>query len=271
MNDGSVRPEHAANEGVIKPINQWTQIPPLDYNCRCTLEQTDEEPNGRDITVKNDTVATNAAVGGSIFIKKQSYFGTVKKLPEEEKHQIEKSTEAMKEYMPYSNVIKMKNGRNVFINDYAHAEELEDNTATAKILVENHDMDVKIPPHTDGHILVGKTNPEFYFKNARADAKRIKGYNGISRGFKSAKDQSCDYVIIDFNKHFDTKKRLDVQKIANKIRNRRTDFEKNEIKGCYVVFGDKSAYVGKEIFIKSLTGNELSDKIREVVKVLNPN
>ena len=59
MGDAEVRPEHAANDGVIKPINQWTKIPPLDYGCRCWLEQTFESPNGRNISVFNGTIANN--------------------------------------------------------------------------------------------------------------------------------------------------------------------------------------------------------------------
>ncbi|MCT2563964.1 phage minor head protein [Chryseobacterium herbae] len=47
INDARVRPEHKAFDGIIKPVNDafWnTHMPPLDWGCRCDLEQTDEEP-----------------------------------------------------------------------------------------------------------------------------------------------------------------------------------------------------------------------------------
>ena len=265
MGDAEVRPEHAANEGVIKPINQWTKIPPLDYGCRCWLEQTFENPNNRDISVYNDTIANNPAVAGELFTKNNGYFQRITK---EDKQAVYANTEKMKEFMPYSRVIEVPNGKKVLVNDFADPNESDDNIATAKILAENHNMDIKIPPHTDGRILVGKKNPEFYFNGKIADAKRIKSYDGISDGFKSAKEQGCNYVIIDFNKHFNANKSLNLQKVANKIRNRRLDFENNELDGCYVVFGKNSVYVGKNIFSKTLSNEDLSNKIKEALKEL---
>lgn len=48
VQDGRVRPEHKALDGTIRPINDpfWdTHTPPLDWGCRCDIEQTDEEPS----------------------------------------------------------------------------------------------------------------------------------------------------------------------------------------------------------------------------------
>ncbi|UDQ55011.1 minor capsid protein [Chryseobacterium indologenes] len=47
INDARVRPEHKILDGIIKPVDDvfWsTHLPPLDWGCRCGVEQTDEEP-----------------------------------------------------------------------------------------------------------------------------------------------------------------------------------------------------------------------------------
>ncbi|HAO08190.1 MAG TPA: hypothetical protein DCQ50_14670 [Chryseobacterium sp.] len=47
VQDGRVRPEHRVLDGTIRPYNDpfWnTHTPPLDWGCRCDIEQTDEEP-----------------------------------------------------------------------------------------------------------------------------------------------------------------------------------------------------------------------------------
>ncbi|WP_407846958.1 phage minor head protein [Chryseobacterium sp. KCF3-3] len=47
VHDARVRPEHKVLDGIIRPFNDpfWdTHTVPLDWGCRCDIEQTDEEP-----------------------------------------------------------------------------------------------------------------------------------------------------------------------------------------------------------------------------------
>ena len=71
VNDARTREQHRALDGLILPINHvfWkTHNVPLDWGCRCDLEQTDEEPSATvpDIAVKG-IFKDNAALSGKVF------------------------------------------------------------------------------------------------------------------------------------------------------------------------------------------------------------
>lgn len=71
VNDARTREKHRALDGLILPINHpfWiTHGLPLDWGCRCGLEQTDEEPSK--VIPKFDVkgvFANNAALSGKVF------------------------------------------------------------------------------------------------------------------------------------------------------------------------------------------------------------
>lgn len=73
VNDSRVRPEHKAFDGVVKPIDDafWsTHLPPLDWGCRCDVEQTDEEPTEAPPASESQktTFKNNASQSGKIFL-----------------------------------------------------------------------------------------------------------------------------------------------------------------------------------------------------------
>ncbi|MGM8362120.1 phage minor head protein [Flavobacterium sp. ARAG 55.4] len=71
VNDARTREKHRALDGLILPINHpfWkTHNVPLDWGCRCSLEQTDEEPST--VIPKLDikgAFQNNAALSGKVF------------------------------------------------------------------------------------------------------------------------------------------------------------------------------------------------------------
>lgn len=76
VGDGRVRPEHKVLDGTIRPFNDpfWnTHTPPLDWGCRCNIEQTDEEPTEikgdvqMNIEFENNPGKTGAIFGGSAY------------------------------------------------------------------------------------------------------------------------------------------------------------------------------------------------------------
>jgi SPP1 gp7 family putative phage head morphogenesis protein len=71
IDDSRTREKHRVLDGLILPINHafWkTHMTPLDWGCRCDLEQTDEEPSNviPDFEVKTG-FNNNAALSGKIF------------------------------------------------------------------------------------------------------------------------------------------------------------------------------------------------------------
>jgi hypothetical protein len=212
MGDAEVRPEHAANEGVIKPVNEWTRIPPLDFGCRCWLEQTTEKPDGRDISAYNDKVANNPALSGELFTGKNSYFGKIEK---NDQKAVRENTDLMKEYMPYNRQIKVGDNT-VLVNDFADLSDLQPNIDAAKIVAEFLKKDVYIRPHM--LIAKGRPNPEFGIgqPNVLADLKTMQeGSNNffVSR-MKSANKQGCESVVMNIDNF-----KGDVANLHSKIKN----------------------------------------------------
>lgn len=71
INDSRTREKHLALDGLILPINHpfWkTNMTPLDWGCRCDVEQTDEDPSEviPDFEVKAG-FSNNAALSGKVF------------------------------------------------------------------------------------------------------------------------------------------------------------------------------------------------------------
>ncbi|KVV16123.1 phage minor head protein [Flavobacterium sp. TAB 87] len=71
VNDARTREKHKELDGLILPMNHafWkTHNVPLDWGCRCSLEQTDEEPAALvpEIAIKG-VFKDNAALSGKVF------------------------------------------------------------------------------------------------------------------------------------------------------------------------------------------------------------
>ena len=76
VNDARVRPEHKVLNGTIRPYNDlfWeNNLPPLDWGCRCHVEQTDEEATEikggvqMKIEFKNNPGKTGEIFGGTAY------------------------------------------------------------------------------------------------------------------------------------------------------------------------------------------------------------
>jgi len=241
------RPEHIEFYDIIRPKTDsfWNDNQPGNlWNCKCDWEETDEGTTDKPKRAASaqQGLEGNPGETGEIFTKEQVYF---KAAPAEAQIPISQA------YYP-DHIGKFR------INALADKSEIVDNVATGRILIAHEsNMQLVINPH-----ISGKSNPEFTINGSIADAKRIKGYKGITSGFVKAKEQGCDAVIIDFNKHFDPSRPLNVNKITGRLLWRINDFTTEEIKSCYLIFGSRVAVIKRDDMIKN--------KIVEIIKGLNP-
>jgi len=235
-----IREEHAAFYGLILPINDpfWqTNQPGNLYNCKCDWQQTDKEVSGAaPKSVKPHAgLDGNPTRTGEIFTDKHPYFNKAGDI---------QNKLASVDYT--DNIAKFP------ISVIAHKTEIADNVATARILKDNFkNIDVRIREHVT---INGLKNPEYTINGFISDAKRLKKYEGINNGFSNALSQGCKSVIIDFNKHYDISKTINIEKTIGRILQRESNFVNNEIIECYIVFGKKACLIKKgDIYIERLT------------------
>lgn len=200
MLDSQVRDSHAVNEGVIKPVSEWTEIPPYDPGCRCWLEQTTEEPTKRGLANIDIKWATNPIKTGEIFSKKHNYFTSIpdKKTADA----IRENTEKAKAFIPYNRVIDTAEGNKIFINDFADLKDMGENIKAAEKLTKGLNKNIYIRPHINSS--TGIKNAEYGIDepNNLADLKTYETESSsinrfITNRFKAASKQNCQYVIFD--------------------------------------------------------------------------
>lgn len=207
MEDEHVRDEHAALDGMVKPISEWTIVPPLGPRCRCFLEQTKEPKSAVIPDIKiSDQYANNPGVSGVVFNDRQSYFQNI---PKGLHNIITNNTNTLKQYAPYNKYIETKEGKKVYINDFHDTIDYEQNIINAKIVADSLQKDIYIRPHIDTSISL--KNPEFGIGKSSIYGD-LKVYDPIAKGkpvtttsfvknsFKSANTQQCEWIILNVDK-----------------------------------------------------------------------
>jgi SPP1 gp7 family putative phage head morphogenesis protein len=100
MEDAEVREEHAALDGMVKPVDDpdWDiYTPPLGFNCRCWLEQTmDDATDSTPKVTIPEQFQNNTGKTGEVFTDEHSYF---KSIPEDDKDLVTENTDKIKESM----------------------------------------------------------------------------------------------------------------------------------------------------------------------------
>ncbi len=250
--------DHRQFWGTILPVDDpfWNNHRPGDrWNCKCGLRSTDKpivHPPKYNNPIDNPAkgLENNPGKDAMLFSFSHPYFAlaymTYKKLAPIIKKFVDKQIAERKKLKEFKkdNVA----GKKLLIHKNADPVELEDNKKTGRTLVENFPkMKVVIREHIRKES--GPKNPEYEINGMIADGKRIKSTKGITAGFVTAKEQRCEVVIIDFDKHLLGKEvnRIDV---ARRIGWRRGDFDSGVIKECYIVHNGRAIKITKKNFDK---------------------
>lgn len=197
MLDDAVRDSHAINEGIVKPIDEWTEAPPYDHNCRCWLEQTTDPPTVvKQLANVNPSFSNNPGRSGQIYSKDHSYFDMSPKTA----HTVRQNTEMMKRFTPYSLVVE-SGDQKVFISDFSDSADIDQNIEAAKLLAVGLGKNIYVRPHINAK---GYKNPELGIGSAKeyADLKTYSDKSNTLHGFlknsiESASRQGAKTVIID--------------------------------------------------------------------------
>ena len=209
VGDSRVRPEHAALNGIVKPIDDpfWkTYYPPNGWRCRCTVMNSAEkvsEGTFKDKTVKPEFHG-NTALDEEILTSKGTFFKLLNK-----DHKAKINAELMKYNMPMEIAYHGKHKKKVFVSPFADDKDLVSNVETAVVIVDKLGIDVKIRAHIN---IQNHKNPEYEIGGKIADraeptTKNIK--RGISNTFddklgkgKQLRDFEKVGIVIDIS-HYD--------------------------------------------------------------------
>ncbi len=236
--DESSRESHAANDGIIKPVAEWTALPPYAEGCRCWLEQTTEAPtNGKLTGIK---FSNNPYKSGDVFNQEQSYF---KKIEDKYRGTIIDNTELLKQYMPYNTEIKVGE-QSVFVNDFYDLADGADNIKAAKLLAKELEQDVYVLSHIENSGKLHVKNPELGIgrESYKADLKTFTPdvstgtRNFITNSIKSANKQGCQAVVFDLSKAHEKDSLL---LAANKLRGEMKGTAKANIKKIFIIKDNK--------------------------------
>lgn len=215
VNDERTREKHRALDGLILPINHsfWkTHNVPLDWGCRCGLEQTDEEPSKviPELDIKG-AFKNNAALTGKVFGEHSYSTGM------DETHRKESKTNAKKfqankvlqsdRKEQFNQIFKSKKGtvlehklisKNDDYNDILGvAKEFAKKGKTAEMLPEISEREKTIRNTILPNLQSKSSNPDLKVGNQYYDVKRPSAIKNIAGNANKASKQGAIAVISD--------------------------------------------------------------------------
>jgi SPP1 gp7 family putative phage head morphogenesis protein len=215
VNDARTREQHKALDGLILPINHvfWkTHNVPLDWGCRCGLEQTDEEPSKiiPELNIK-DAFKNNAALSGEIFgempyatamskgqIKEAksnaTKFANNKVLQSDRKEQFKTLEETKKGAVREHKLIKKGDDYNDILTT---AKAFAEKGKVAELLPEIYKDEKTIRNVVFPNLSSKTSNPDLRVGNAYYDIKRPKAIKNILGNANGASKQGAIVVISD--------------------------------------------------------------------------
>ena len=256
VGDSRVRPEHAALNGVVKPIDDpfWkTYYPPNGWRCRCTVMNTAEkvsEGTFEDKTVKPEFHG-NTALDEEILTSKGTFFKLLNK-----DHKAKINAELMKYNMPMEIAYHGKHKKKVFVSPFADEKDLVSNVETAMVIVDKLGIDVKIRAHIDSNVVKGHKNPEYEIGGKIADRKETSSYTSIKSNLENARKQGNQSIVYDITKFQNWNAYEITKNLKGKIMNFK---DKDWLHEIYFVNGNNKAI--------SFTKDELMNDFDKVFKL----
>lgn len=245
--DARVRDEHKVLDGLILPIKHsfWkTHTTPLDWGCRCNIEQTDEDVSEiiPDYKVKA-TFQNNPYYSGKIF--NQSAYEVALNNTE-----VKEAKSNLSDFLQQEkNVINTKNSK-VKISLGADLKDLKRNYHVADICAKKLKIDFLIRTHLE---LKGISNPEYLIlKKYLGDRKSIDGIDGILWNIDHAKKQMLNkainpkqipyYIVWDL----DNINTLDIDGLIRNLQRKVNEKRGRTIKGMIFQYKGKAAHLTRE-------------------------
>src|SRR5690606_11243237 len=243
VRDARVRPEHKVLDGTIRPYNDpfWNiYTPPLDWGCRCHVEQTDEEPTEVKGGIQTKIeFENNPATSGKIFGSSGYESRLNKKEIAEAKENVNKWLEEA-----------VKSDGKVTIDPKHDPHDFERNKYIADVCAKKTGFDFHIRKHVE---IRNVSNPEYLINNLfLADRKSIQSNNGILTHIDYAKKQMLNkavnpkqmpyYIVWDLDAVND----LDISVITHNISKKVTKERGKSIKGMFFQCKGNSVYISRE-------------------------
>ena len=261
VGDSRVRPEHAALNGVVKPIDDpfWkTYYPPNGWRCRCTVMNTAEkvsEGTFEDKTVKPEFHG-NTALDEEILTSKGTFFKLLNK-----DHKAKINAELVKYNMPMEIAYHGKHKKKVFVSPFADDKDLVNNVETAVVIVDKLGIDVKIRAHIN---IQNHKNPEYEIGGKIADRKEVSSYTSIKSNLETARKQGNQSIVYDITKFQNWKANEITKNLKGKIMNFK---DKDWLHEIYFVNGNKAISFTKDELLEDYIS--VLKKL-ESIKSLNP-
>ena len=264
VGDSNVRPDHAALEGVCLPVDDpfWAiAYPPNGWNCRCRVlrvaKGSHPYSNSDDATEafmestsgKSELFRYNPGKEQRIFSDRHPYYSKrgirhcainadklAANLDKNEECEVLRHLLNNKPDKEGFITLKDENGTTIKVHQKADVSEVEDNIKTGFVLAKAFpNLDIRVREHVRQD---GVKNAEFLIDGVLADAKRVESYKGIADGFRRAKEQEANIVIIDYDKNLRGKS-IRHRKTASALNHRKQDFEEKTIEKVYIIHNDK--------------------------------
>ena len=247
--DNRVREEHKNLDEIIKPVDDafWDKwLPPNGWHCRCYVVQTEAEPT-KGTPEGNPTPGFHGNVGKSNMVFNENehpYFV----FPAEDAKKIKSSFENMKISEPDYNLVHTNKKATLEVSTWSDPKDIDLNYQYAKTLVDELAVSVKIKPHSE---IQKVKNPEYLIRGFASDLKSPEGNNGITKQFKSAKEQmgtvSVKYSIV-FN--LDKIEDLDHDSIIAQIQNKVSENRGKKITSLFFIRNGKAVELTREQVLK---------------------